>query len=88
MANLFPPGETAQQRFDRFYIASAEICKELGVNRTTVLAAKKSGLLPDPVLVNDKLVCLWERERVRPYIDAWKLVLHARRGSAQEAATT
>lgn len=80
MANLFPPGETAQQRFDRFYITSAEIGKELGVNRTTVLAAKKSGLLPDPVLVNDKLVCLWERAHVRPYIDAWKVVLHARRG--------
>jgi hypothetical protein len=78
--------ETAQQRFERTYITSAEVCKEMGVNRTTVLAAKKCGLLPDPVIVNDKLVCLWERERVRPYIDAWKLVLHARRGTAQEAS--
>jgi hypothetical protein len=85
MANLMPANETAQQRFDRFYITSAEVCKEVGVNRTTVLSAKKSGLLPDPVLVNDKLVCLWERQRVRPYIDAWKLVLHARRGESTTA---
>jgi hypothetical protein len=80
--------ETAQQRFDRVYITSAEICQEVGVNRTTVLSAKKSGLLPDPVLVNDKLVCLWERERVRPFIDAWKIVLHTRRGQTKELAST
>jgi hypothetical protein len=82
MSDTSPANETAQQRFDRFYITSAEICKEVGVNRTTVLSAKKCGLLPDPVLVNDKLVCLWERERVRPFIDAWKIVLRARRGEA------
>lgn len=75
--------ETAQQRFDRTYFTSAEICKEMGVNRTTVLSAKKCGLLPDPVLVNDKLVCLWGRSTVRPYIDAWKTVLRARRGNAK-----
>jgi len=71
--------ETAQQRFDRLYISSAEICKVMGVNRTTVLAAKKRGLLPDPIIVNDSLVCLWERATVQPYIDAWKLVFQPRR---------
>lgn len=78
--------ETAQQRFDRMYITSAEICKVMGVNRTTVLAAKKRGMLPDPILVNDQLVCLWEREAVKPYIDAWKLLFATRRSGNREAA--
>lgn len=77
--DIMPDTETAQQRFDKFYITSAEVCRELGVNRTTVLSAKKRGLLPDPILVNDSLVCLWERSKVQPYIDAWKLMRGATR---------
>jgi predicted DNA-binding transcriptional regulator AlpA len=69
---------TAQERFDERYITSAEICRELGVNRTTVLAAKKKGLLPDAVMVGDVL-CIWERAAVRPNIDAWKRMLDVRR---------
>jgi hypothetical protein len=79
------PSETAQQRFDRTYITSAEISRELGVNRTTVLNAKNRGLLPDAVIVNE-LLCIWERDTVRPYLDAWKLYRTKRvPGEAQPA---
>jgi hypothetical protein len=76
--------DTAQQRFDKTFITSAEICREVGVNRTTVLSAKNRGLLPDAILVND-LVCIWERATVRPYIDAWKLYRTASRKDALAA---
>lgn len=73
--------KTAQEQFDEKYITSAEICKELRVGRTTVLNAKRRGLLPDAVLVNGGLVCIWERAKARPYIDAWKVVLNVRKGA-------
>jgi hypothetical protein len=64
--------KTAQQRFDSTYISSAEICAELCIGRTSVLNARRNLLLPDPVLVNNGLVWLWEREKVRPILDEWK----------------
>lgn len=63
---------TAQQRFDTMYISSAEICTELSIGRTSVLNARRKLVLPDPVLVNNGLVWLWEREKVRPILDEWK----------------
>lgn len=68
------PTTTAQKRFDTQYITSAEICEEMGVCRTTVLQAKKRGLLPDPVMVGN-VVLIWERASVRPALDAWKVIL-------------
>lgn len=65
----------AQQRFDLRYITSAEICAALGVNRTTVLAARKRGFLPDAIVIGDGVVCIWEREPLQPYLEAWKLTL-------------
>lgn len=77
--------DTAQQRFDEKYITSAEICKVLDVGRTSVLQAKKRGLLPDPVYVGD-VVCIWERAAVTPYLKAWRTVLGARRATAPQGA--
>jgi hypothetical protein len=83
-----PDSETAQQRFDRLYIASSEICRELGVTRTTVLAARRRGLLPEPIAVNGCTLYIWERHVARPFIDAWKVILNTRRNhyAAQQAA--
>lgn len=50
------------------------------VSRTTVHQACKRGLLPDAVLVSDSLTRIWERATVRPYLDAWRVVLAVRRG--------
>lgn len=71
---------TAQQRFDELYITSTEVSQEMGVPRATVLYARRRGLLPDPITINDKQIYLWERATVRPYMEAWKLSLACRRG--------
>lgn len=76
------PIPTAQAKFDAAYISSSEICAELQVTRATVMAARQRNLLPDAVVVNGMQIYLWEREAVRPYLDAWKVVLTARRGDA------
>lgn len=71
--------ETAQQRFDKTYISSAEICRKLRVSRPSVSAARRRKLLPDPVFVDGMAICIWEREPLQPFLDAWRIVLGARR---------
>lgn len=73
---------TAQERFEAMYITSSDICKELDVSRATILSARRRGLLPEPIMVNSTHLFIWEREPVRQYIDAWKLVLNVRRSNA------
>ena len=72
--------KTAQQEFDEVYITSSEIVQELGVCRATLVNARRRGLLPDPIVVNGAQIFVWKRDVVRPYLDAWRLMLQARRG--------
>lgn len=72
--------KTAQQEFDEIYITSSEIGHELGVCRATLVNARRRGLLPDPIVVNGAQIFIWKRDVVRPYLDAWRLMLQARRG--------
>lgn len=73
---------SAQQEFDAVYITSSEICRELGVCRATIVAARRRGLLPDAVRVHDGQIMIWKRDTARPYLDAWKIILNVRRGHA------
>ena len=73
---------SAQKEFDKKYITSSEICSTLDVYRTTLLQARRSGRLPDGIVVGDGQLYLWEREVVTPYLNAWKLLLDVRRGKA------
>jgi len=73
--------ESAQQRFDRLYITSAEICRDMQVSRPTVLAARRRGLLPDPVSVCGASIFIWERATVEPYLAAWRVILGVRRAA-------
>lgn len=72
--------KTAQEEFDATYITSSEICEELGITRATIVQGRKRGLLPDPVTVNGAQITIWRRDKVRPFLDAWKVILQARRG--------
>lgn len=76
------PAETAQDRFDRLYITSTEIGASLNVARSSVMNARRNGLLPQPIKIMDGHVYIWEREQVLPYVEAWRIVLSARRASA------
>lgn len=71
--------QTAQERFDKNYITSTEIAGELQVSRTTLVNARNRGLLPSPIAVNGANIFIWERTEVRPFVDAWKLILNVRR---------
>lgn len=70
----------AQREFDERYITSSEIMEKLGVTRTTILLARRTGKLPDPIDIQGKIF-IWERSKVAGYLDAWKIILDARRGA-------
>jgi hypothetical protein len=76
----------AQVEFDRKYISSTELCKELGVTRATLVNGRRRGALPEPVRINrpngDAHVMLWLRDEVKPYVDTWKVELIAGRMAA------
>ena len=72
--------KTPQESFDEKYITSSEIQKELKVNRSAVLYARRRGMLPEPIVVRGSRSFIWERAKARPFIDAWALSLASRRG--------
>lgn len=72
--------KTAQQRFNERYITAPEVCEFMGVGRATLMHARRRGTLPDAVEINGGQVFVWEREKLRPYLEAWKLMLDVRRG--------
>jgi hypothetical protein len=77
---LNPEPTTAQERFDALYISSLEIGERLGVSRPAVMHARRRGVLPEPVCVNDGQIYIWERKEVEPYLKAWETSVKLRRG--------
>lgn len=71
----------AQKKFDEQYITSSEIMQTLNVTRTSILSARRTKKLPDPIDIQGKIF-IWERDKVTPYLNAWKIILDARRGVA------
>lgn len=78
-----PTTNDAQREFDRKYISSTEIMKRLNVARSTLLLARRSGRLPNPICVQGQTF-LWERDNVEPYLTAWELMLGVRRERLHE----
>lgn len=74
--------KTPQEIFEAKYVSSTEIAERLGVNRTSVLYAHRNGKLPEPIVVNNGQLYLWERETVLPYVERWEQSLQHRRGVA------
>ena len=70
----------SQQRFDQQYITASEIINTLGVTRSSVHIARKTGRLCDPINVHDQIF-IWDRAKIQPYLDAWRVVLTTRRGA-------
>ena len=50
------------------------------MTRTTILLARRTGKLPNPIDIQGKIF-IWERSKVADYLDAWKIILDARRGA-------
>lgn len=77
----------AQEQFDKLYISSGEICRDLSVTRASLTYARKRGLVPEPIVVAGTQVYLWERAEVLRNLQAWKIVIQARRGQLKVELT-
>lgn len=66
---------SAQLEFDEKYITSTEVCQTVGVHRTTVLLALKTGRLPEAIVLRrpngQPQILLWEREAMLPVLAEW-----------------
>lgn len=69
----------AQKRFDETYITGHQIMEMMGISRPTLLYARRTKKLPEPINVQDGHLYIWERAVVEPYLLAWKTILIARR---------
>lgn len=74
-----PESNTPQNRFDRTYITSSEICNELAVTRPAVHYRRTGGKLPGAIQVYGQQLLIWEREGIRPHLNAWKAELESKR---------
>ena len=71
---------SAQAQCDSMYVTSSELAKSLNVSRAAMCQAVARGLLPDAIKINDGQVTLFDRNRVAPFVNAWKIVLNVKRG--------
>lgn len=69
----------SQEEFDKKYITSTEIAKSLNVSRASVCNAVSRGLLPEPVTLNNGSMTIFVREKVTPFVEAWRTVLDVKR---------
>lgn len=68
-----------QEEFERTYITSSEIMERLEISRTTLLYARRRNILPEPITVNNGQILLWKRSDIKRNLEAWELMLKARR---------
>lgn len=57
------------------------------MSRTALLYARQRGWLPNAIVVNDGQLYVWERETLKPYIDAWKLIVGTRKKNSLGTAS-
>lgn len=70
-----------QRQFDTTYITSTEICRDLGITRSAITAARAKGVLPMPIVVKGVNLSIWKRKEVEDILSQWKAAILFRRGT-------
>lgn len=81
MSNAPTPRDSsdAQKEFDQRYITSTEITRRLRISRSALLEARRTGKLPNAIVVKPGMMFIWERDQVTPYLNMWEKALNFRR---------
>lgn len=72
-----------QEEFDGKYISSGEIVRRLKISRVTLFNARKSGLIPDPIILASGNGCLWLRADLEPILNDWQARINAKRSGIE-----
>jgi hypothetical protein len=80
MLNQRKPKIKAQAIFDSTYITAHQIMSDLEISRPALLYARRSGKLPDPIILNDGRLYIWELKDIQVTLNEWKEALNTRRG--------
>lgn len=78
MNTSMPAEVDAQSGFDEQYITSSEICRRLQITRVSIMNARKTGFLPDPIEVEGAKVAVWIRSEIEPILTKWTERLNRR----------
>jgi hypothetical protein len=73
--------DDAQTQFDRDFVTSSEIMKDLGISRAGFLYGRRSGKLPNAIVVNDGRLFIWRRKEVSEPVRQWKYEIEARKAA-------
>lgn len=75
--------QQSQLAFDKRYITSSEIIKELGISRPGFFYGRKNGKLPtEPIIANDGRLMMWERTpEIMAAIASWKEAINSRKAA-------
>lgn len=70
----------SQTQFDSKYITASEITKELGISRAGFLYGRRTGKLPDPIIVSEGRIMMWERTpEILAKVASWKEAINSRK---------
>ena len=70
-----------QEKFDKTYITSSEICKLLQVSRPAIHFRRTAGKLPGAINVFGQQLLIWERDKIQPHLQEWLNALKERRST-------
>lgn len=72
-----------QERFDKTYISSSEICQRLGINRSSVFYGIRNGKLPEGITIKRPdggvHIILWIRADAEPLLADWQKAIESKK---------
>lgn len=68
-----------QQQFDSEYITASEAMAYLGISRAGFLYGRRTGKLPEPIVLNDGRLFMWKRAEATVPLQNWKQAIDSRK---------
>lgn len=70
-----------QEQFDSEYITASEAMQFLGISRPGFLYGRRTGKLPEPIVLNGGRLFVWKRAEAAAPLQAWKSAIEARKSA-------
>jgi predicted DNA-binding transcriptional regulator AlpA len=71
--------ETSQTKFDSEYITASEAMQFLGITRAAFLYGRRTGKVPEPIVLNEGRLFMWKRAEINGPLRVWKEAIDLRK---------